>query len=230
VNKSLALAGDNGDLDHEMRSLRRHMQVISLMLKTYATDIESVWDKYGEDLAWILDEAEQLLAFEQRPGSSQGPATFRPALGLVSPLFLVATKSRDLCVRQRVLEVLHRSRRWEKSWNSCIASLIAQAVLRVEDGSVSQSITRKSASEEQRIRLDNVSFDRDNQRIEIRYTRAPFHRTNTATEPVIMPWRPDMENKFEYAHVSRKSLRCFGYTGIIPFTPPVEYQCHASPQ
>ena len=65
--------------------------------------------------------------------SQDNQRVFKSTLGILSPLFLVATKCRNPSIRDRAIKALHSSARRERTWNSCIATILAQFVVHVEE-------------------------------------------------------------------------------------------------
>ncbi|KAI9898326.1 hypothetical protein N3K66_006686 [Trichothecium roseum] len=59
--------------------------------------------------------------------------SFAADLGIVPPIWLVATKCREPRIRRRAIKVLHSSARREGMWDSAMAAKIAQWVMEVEE-------------------------------------------------------------------------------------------------
>jgi hypothetical protein len=213
-----------GTLHHDFRSLLLHLRVIAVMLKTNILNDETIYDSCGEDFEYIVSESEELLAFELAPGSERGPGSVRSSLGLIPPLFFVATKCRFPALRRRALELLHGSRRRERLWNSCVASRIAEALHDVEN-SVSPGYSPSSSpGSTQSVCLTHVGFDRENGLIEIQYKHSPWDET-TAPESVFKKWKPVIDDNYEFVELSHKSMRAMGYSGTILVSPRIGCQC-----
>ncbi|CAK7263362.1 hypothetical protein SEPCBS119000_000432 [Sporothrix epigloea] len=60
-------------------------------------------------------------------------ASFSADLGIVPPLYVVATKSRDRVLRRRAIELLHSSARREGMWDSELAARIGMWVVNIEE-------------------------------------------------------------------------------------------------
>ncbi|KAJ9614233.1 hypothetical protein H2200_002369 [Cladophialophora chaetospira] len=222
IDASVALAPKQSDLIHDLEMLRIHLRVISLMLATYAADSESVWNHYTADFEMILTGVENAMAYQEL-----NPRSFYPSLGLVSPLFCVATKSRDPKLQQRALYLLHKLKRKERTWNSCIAHQIARAVFNLEHGFAFKQ-GNQEIPEDCRVRLDSVVFEHQHQRIVVFYRRMATYKTHPEVESVTVPWDPLIDVHFDFVHMSRKALACFGYTGVHLIVPPIPCQCHPS--
>ena len=228
IEASKATAHEHGDFHHDLTMLQIHLRVVSLILSTYGTQLESTWDKYHSVFACILAGIETLLPCERQVCNGSKGGVFRPTLGLICPLFGVAIKSRDLAQRQRALFLLHGLKRKERSWNSCIATQIARAVVNLEtrfaflQGEI-------GTPEECRVRLDSVVFEESQQEIVEFYRRMSASKTKAEMESITVPWEPQVDYNYDFVHMSRKALACFGYTGIHMLVPAIECQCHPTP-
>jgi hypothetical protein len=205
-----------------MRSLQLHVRVIGVMLGTNVVQDEMAFDSCWDDFNYILSEVEELLAYELKPGSERGPTSVRSSLGLIPPMFLVATKCRDPVMRCRALELLHGSRRRERSRNSCVASMMAQTVIDAEEVRPRDCQNPQTAlpTADERVCLTHAAFDRTKAQITIGYTRTVWDASNTS-EVIIKPWIPTIDDNYEIVQLSRKSLRTYGYTGTILISPRI---------
>ena len=210
---------------HDFRLLQLHLQVARIALRTNMSNDEMAFDDFREDFEHMLTEIEELLAYELLPGSERGPSSMRSNLGLLPPMFILATKCRDLTLRRRALELLHGSRRRERSWNSCVASMLAQTVIAAE----AESSAGGLPSAEHRICLSHVEFDREKGQVTIQYRRQPWDGTGIE-ETVVRPWVPNIDDNFELVSLSDKSLRAYGYTGTILISPRIACQCAEEPR
>jgi hypothetical protein len=224
IASSMRQCENGSTLHHDFRSLLLHLRVIVVMLKTNMLNCETIFDSCCEDFEYIVSESEELLAFELALGSERGPGSLRSSLGLIPPLFLVATKCRVPALRRRAFELLHGSRRRERLWNSCIASMIAQALNDAENSLSPGSSPSSSPGSTQRVCLTHVGFDRVSGFIEIQYKYSPWDET-TAPERIFKKWKPVIDDNYEVVELSHKSMRAMGYTGTILVSPRIACQC-----
>lgn len=182
-------------------------------------------DAFLEDFEQILDESEELLAFELQPGSERSPVLVRSSLGWIPPLFMVATKCRASRLRRRALELLHGSRRRERLWNSCIASMLAETIIGIEDNPVGSSVSESALpSSEQRVCLSHVEFNREKGQIMVEDTHMPWDIPGIR-ETLVKVWLPTIDDNYETVLLSHKFLRAYGYTGTILVSPRITCQC-----
>jgi hypothetical protein len=129
-------------------------------------------------------------------------------------LFCVATKSRARTEREHALNLLHKLGRKEKNWNSCVATLVARAILGTEN-KYSLERNAKDVPEDCRVQVANVVLDPREQKIVVAYRR--MTTTGSAEKELQstnMPWQPPADWDFDFVYISSKSLSCFGYVGV----------------
>ena len=226
IEESKHQSAANTPEHYDFRSLQLHLGILSFMLKTNMSSDEMVFDSYCDEFENILSEAEEFLAYELAPGSPRSPVTIRSSLGLITPLFLVATKCRNSKVRYRALELLHGSRRRERLWNSCVAYMLARTVVDVEEG-ISRTISdvpQGLPAAEDRVCLSHVEFDREQGRITVEYRHMPWNKL-TGPKTVVKQWIPNIDDNYEVVLLSDKSLRAYGYTGTVLISPRISCQC-----
>ena len=225
IDNSLNLFLDCTMFQHDMRLLKLHLRVVHILLKTNMVSNEVIFDRYEDDFASLLDDAEDLLTYELQPDSDRGPTCVRSTLGLLPPMFLVATKCRNSAIRKRALRLIHKSRRRERTWNSCIAYTLAYATIQLEERTANETAEKGLVIEEKiRVCLHSVCFDQANGRITIEYMRMPWTQSSIS-HTVERPWEPRLDNNYDCVSLSRKSLRAYGYTGTILVSPRIECQC-----
>ena len=213
---------------HDLRLLQLHLRVISVILKTIMFQNEMVFDGCREDFDYMLSEAEELLAHELQPGSLRGPTSVGSTLGLIPPLFVVATKCRIPTIRHRALELLQGSKRRERGWNSCVAPVLARVVIEAEEKTtiLISCPSRDHPLAERWIRLNRIEFNREGGRMTIHYVRMP-QKAPGVKETVIMLWIANIDDNHETGKLSQKSLLAYGYAGTILISPRISCQCFA---
>ncbi|KAH0495309.1 hypothetical protein TgHK011_008871 [Trichoderma gracile] len=117
----------------------------------------------------------------QRAGTGAFPThnikpSFSADLGIVPPLFVVATKCREPTVRREAIQLLRSSARREGMWDSELAANIAQWIMEIEEsedpfpelmqhggsgGGAAQAVALPSRAipEEKRVMVKSVDFD-----------------------------------------------------------------------
>lgn len=222
-------------LEEEYLHLRLHHRVAKIMFYTLGLNDEWQYDKFHSDFHFILEQFKHIMR-QRHIVSPENTPNLKPTLGLIPPLFFVATKCRDAILRHQALHMLHSLSRSERGWTSCMATMIARFVIEEELLSIDldpQGHLRSPFRPLRRIQLHEVDFSSHGRKIRLVYSafKKPDSGTGAgAGESCIasLPYypHPSVENDGVTAPMSRKVLRHCGYTSIILFTP--EIGCHCS--
>lgn len=107
---------------------------------------ELVWDLYQPQLVYILSTVEAIVKTGAAPSSTDPSEThpsethpvasqqpFSCELGIVAPLFLVASRCRDPLLRRTAVSLLAQCRRHEGRWDSIGAAAVAQRIIEIEE-------------------------------------------------------------------------------------------------
>lgn len=216
-------------LDHDAlatrchyRALMIHQRVLQIMLDTRTAVMEIEFDIYAADFAWIMQELED-VAVEVRAMFNAQNKVFHPTLGALSPLFFIATRCRQRQIRQRAIRMMHSLLRRERTWNSCIAAMLARLTFQIEEKSSTGS---HIIPETARIRLENVKFNIADSTIEVTYRCAPY-LGDISLQHASLAWHAagTIDDNYECVSMSRKVLRASGYTGVLLVTPRISCQC-----
>ena len=232
VEETLAMFGPADPLaKHDLSLLRLHLQVFELIIRTTPhNDDEMTFDlpENAASFRSILTQVKSLLAVEADPASGRGPDIFHSMLGLLAPLFLITTKCRDSQIRREALEVMHSSFRREKSWNSCVASIISRTVIEAEHKAAVCNLRLGEAvnvRKEDRVRIKEVEFLRHGNTIVTTLLHWPYGEEGRI-EKVVSKWYPEStDESYEVVRLTKKCLRVYGYTGIALLAPRVRCQC-----
>ncbi|KAI1609218.1 hypothetical protein EDD37DRAFT_143019 [Exophiala viscosa] len=197
----------------EYRHLRIHHRVAHIMLHALGQGDESSYDDLLEDFGFVLTCCKAMMTGQ----AAQSHNLISPTLGLLPPLFLVATKCRDSLIRHEALRILHDTSVTERQWTSCMATALARFVVEQEEEATLVS---------KRIRLLHAHFSGAEQKMELQYAVFIDGHLQGAHK-AILPYEshPSVEIDGVTATMSRKVLRACGYTGLMLFTPPIDCHC-----
>lgn len=151
--------------------LRAYQSLLAGLLRRVEANDETILDNYASDFERCLELCEAFLkqtshlvtpmpAPVQSPGgsASQTPKVARPsyslALGVVSTLFLVATRGSNMSTRDRAIRLLRSCHRREGFWDSDIAAELSERIYHI------QSLVNEKYGHSARIscKLLDVSF------------------------------------------------------------------------
>ncbi|KAF8855511.1 hypothetical protein BDZ45DRAFT_595527 [Acephala macrosclerotiorum] len=104
----------------------------TLILLSYISDSEMIFDVHFEDFEYIIRTCKLLLASE---ATTQLPKNTRFSfdVGIVPPLHLTATKCRDPVVRREAIDLLFQSPRQEGMWDGVLSARIGRWITTVEE-------------------------------------------------------------------------------------------------
>lgn len=131
----------NADEKRGLLGLQLQIKVALIMLKLCIdSKPETTYDMFVTDFENIVSRVEKLfqpLALVDTKPLDQEHTEFSMELGLVHPLFFVATKCRDWNLRRRAIAQLRKAGK-EGVWEGPIMAVLAQKVMRLEEQGVAR--------------------------------------------------------------------------------------------
>ncbi|KAB8207552.1 hypothetical protein BDV34DRAFT_211570 [Aspergillus parasiticus] len=115
---------------------------------------EDVWDQFRTEFETIVSLMESYLSHTRQ---SSPKRTFSFDLGIVSPLYIVGMRCRDMSIRRRAIWLLESCERREILWDSTLTAMAARRVMEFEE---SRDIWPKSLG--RRVRNVTAVLDDDN--------------------------------------------------------------------
>jgi hypothetical protein len=145
---------------------------------------EGLWDEYTENFEKIVRLSEDIIGPQEgvrgEPSGAggddwrcRGPVKrvlcddTGVVAGIVLPLHMVAIKCRVRHIRWKAIELLKRTERQEGLWNSVLAGLVAEQLVRLEE----EWLVGEQVPREKRIRGAEVRFDMQERKAYLRYGR-----------------------------------------------------------
>ncbi|PIG89079.1 Zn(II)2Cys6 transcription factor [Aspergillus arachidicola] len=115
---------------------------------------EDVWDQFRTEFETIVSLVESYLLRARQLSQKR---TFSFDLGIVSPLYIVGVRCRDMSIRRRAILLLESCERREILWDSTLTAMAARRVMEFEE---SRDIWSKSLG--RRVRNVTAVLDDDN--------------------------------------------------------------------
>ncbi|KAL4976891.1 hypothetical protein BDW66DRAFT_159327 [Aspergillus desertorum] len=146
---------DEVDYGQEPDILRIWFLLSPMLLTSNTWDPADAWGPHNDNFARIVDIAESYLARCAASNSSRR-RTFTFSMGIVPPLTLTATRSRDARVRQKALYLLSICNRREGIWDSKVSVQFALRTIELD-----QEVRDQPSEEQAATRLKNraAAFD-----------------------------------------------------------------------
>ncbi|KAE8141346.1 hypothetical protein BDV38DRAFT_296860 [Aspergillus pseudotamarii] len=91
---------------------------------------ENVWDQFQEEFETVISLAENYLL---RTRQFSQKRTFSFNLGIVSPLYIVGVRCREMRIRRRAIWLLESCERREVLWDSTLSAMTARRVMEFEE-------------------------------------------------------------------------------------------------
>lgn len=159
-------------LRRECLLLRAHHRAASIMAESLPSSTsEMVFDDHLDNFKALLKETSAAAIPPTAPSIS---FHFGFSLGLIPPLFLIATRCREPLLRKEAVAILRSTHRSEGCWDSCSAALIAEHVINIEERGLTVIQSAADITTFSRLRLVGAEVDYPNQQLVLRVARQPF--------------------------------------------------------
>lgn len=189
--------------------LSAHHRTAYLMFQSALYTSEAQFAVHTDDLRHILNNIQAWLAGDGLPS----PDDHQRTLGVLPPLFFVATKSREADLRRKAIALMHDTRRLERSWTGCIAAQLARFVADTE-----QQAGRF-------VRLDKVDLVLTERRTRVRYWESGVNGAGEKKETSLICLREREVNEPLMDPLSWKVLKAYGYNATLPTAPQMDCHC-----
>lgn len=127
----LSISMDSKDLNGAIL-LKIHHITISTFLDDYLTHLQCDLDRFLPQFKKIVSLAQSFVEATKETGISSGGHFLSPYMGIIAPLFVVATKCRDPGIRRAAVRLFPSHRR-EGPWDSRVAAIITERVIAIEE-------------------------------------------------------------------------------------------------
>lgn len=146
---------------------------INVLLNVELQFGELGWDDFEADFSTLVSTAEKFVKNSAlQDGTLSLPsngklATCKPtqsfSIGIITPLFLTATRCRDPDIRRSACEVLKACNRSESMWNSTLAAMVCERIIELEEAGLGNVSSSAQVPLEARILGMDIAFGPDRQ-------------------------------------------------------------------
>ena len=172
-------------LHRDCLHLRAHHRATLIMVECGTSTSEMNFDEHLDSFQAFLEECS---AAATPPISPIITFHFGFSLGLISPLFLLATRCRHPTIRREAVAVLRSMHQSEGCWDSCSAALIAEHVIKSEERGLTMIQSARDVTAFSRLQLVGAEVDYENQQLVLRVARHPFNGSEPHIEEECMNW------------------------------------------
>lgn len=156
---------------HKLLDLYYHASVI--IISTYATEVETIFDDYTPRFQSIIYLAEELVHYWKKTPQDYG-LLFSFDLGITPPMFFVASRCRDSQIRRKAVDIMLESPYYHGAWQDQYSGLCAQRIVELEELGLENTGNGVYLPEHRRIRKVCADLQEDEDRIVMRYMYPPF--------------------------------------------------------
>ena len=165
--------------------LRAHHRAALIMVDCLSSTSEMTFDEHHESFTALLEECSAAAVPPTSPNIS---FHFGFSLGLIPPLFLLATRCRHPSIRREAVAVLRSMHRSEGCWDSCSAARIAEHVINIEERGLTVIQSAGDVTAFSRLRLVGAQVEYENQQLLLRVARYPFNDVEPPIEEERVDW------------------------------------------
>ena len=136
---------------------------------------ECIWDLYTAEFEELTKVAEAVIVVRENGKGGKVGRVLCLDVGIVLPLFYVATRCRNRKIRWKAVELMRRTERQEGLWNSILFAKAAERCIEIEEEGL--MLSRNDAWEgivvprEKRVRGVEAIFEDQDRRARVRYRR-----------------------------------------------------------
>lgn len=141
--------------------LQIHYIAAWIAISSCHSRLQSVFDEFKPQFEKIVSLAKSLLAAGETEGSCVGRTNFWVDMGVIGPVYLVASRCRDPFVRREAVEILRLPRR-EGAWDSEATAKVADRIIALEEAGLPPVNAAEDIPEYARIHVRKVVIDLPN--------------------------------------------------------------------
>ncbi|CAG8244994.1 unnamed protein product [Penicillium salamii] len=153
--------------------LEMYFHVSAVIIETYHAQTESIFDQHTPRFQIIVDLAET-LAHTCVEMSEDYSLLFSFDLGIIPPMFLVASRCRHPIIRRKAIALMLQSPMYHGIWQDRYSGLCAQRIMEIEEQNTEIIMDRITVPEDQRIRKVSADLQEKESEITMQFVRSPF--------------------------------------------------------
>ena len=139
---------------------------------TYSNNDMTAWDWFTEDFEHVVDLATLIVksSNNNKFTKTRGP-DFTLDMGIVAPLFVVASKCRHPIIRRKAVALLYAAPRQEGIWDSVLTARVAERLISIEEAGLGNVDRCEDVPDWARISEVEVKFDSLERLGTVKYSR-----------------------------------------------------------
>jgi hypothetical protein len=149
-----------------MLQIQRKIGFMSLQLSRTIFDDQTLWDQFLPLFNQIVTLAAEILEVGSR---SRRYPTFSLDMGIVGPLYEVASRCRDPAIRRRAISLLKSRCMQEGVWNSILTAKVAERVVEIEEAGLGVVTSCSDVPDWARLSFVTPVFDSSGRKAVLKY-------------------------------------------------------------
>ena len=144
--------------------IQKELAMSALLVQRGHWDDQMKWDEFVPNFAYIIAMAKTIVLPTPLPH-------FSLDVGIIGPLYEVASRCRDPVIRRDAINLLKISTRQEGVWNARLTARVAEKVVEIEEAGLGEVRSCEDVPDWARISDVEPIFDQYARRVTIRYIR-----------------------------------------------------------
>jgi hypothetical protein len=169
-----------------MLKIQQEIGFLSLQLGRTYFDDQTLWDQFLPLFNQITSLAADLLEFGSK---SRRYPTFSLDMGIVGPLYEVASRCRDPVIRRKAISLMKSRCMQEGVWNSILTARVAETLVEIEEEGLCEVKTCNDVPDWARLSFVAPVFDPAGRRAVVKFMRiGSTHEAVRPTAEEVYEW------------------------------------------
>ncbi|KAE8447144.1 hypothetical protein EG329_011128 [Mollisiaceae sp. DMI_Dod_QoI] len=112
---------------------------VSLHVENLPPNFPTQWDKVMPQMKEILALGEKIIASTSPDDQRAQTTSFCLDMGIIIPLYTVASQCQDPLLRRRAITLLRSTSRQEGLWNSLLVAKAAERIMEIEESTLDET-------------------------------------------------------------------------------------------
>ena len=168
INSHGSLLEESGQKGVAMLKIQQEIGFLSLQLGRTYFDDQTLWDQFLPLFNQIVSLAAEILDFGSK---SRRYPTFSLDMGVVGPLYEVASRCRDPVIRRKAISLMKSRCMQEGVWNSILTAKVAERLVEIEEDGLDEVKSCHDVPDWARLSFVAPVFDPAGRRAVVKFMR-----------------------------------------------------------
>lgn len=153
--------------------LRTQYTTMTILLNVTVKQSDLAYDDCGQSFLEIVHLAESVMHLGNATGDHSSSDLPNFDMGVLAPLYFVATRCRHPVTRRRAVDLLYQGPKREGMWEAAMLIKLANFIMSSEEDGLANVSSAEDVPESSRLRILNVYVRSAERRLEIRLVQGP---------------------------------------------------------